>query len=75
MLLFVDDDLRETALALAGIEAYLVRTLGALEEPELRRGEVSAIARDPEVLDQVDHMSATLESLRRRLAKLASRMR
>jgi hypothetical protein len=75
LLLFVDDDLRETALALSRIEAYLTRTLGVLESRELRREHVRAVAQDGQVLEQVDLLSETLESLRRRLAKLASTMR
>lgn len=75
MLLFVDDDLRETGLAMCRIEDYLVRTLGLLEQPQLRRAEVIALAGDAHVLDHLDQLNETVESLRRRLAKLASRMR
>ena len=75
MLLFVDDDLRETGLAMCRIEDYLVRTLGLLEQPQLRRAEVQAIAGDQDVLEHLDQLNETVESLRRRLAKLAGRMR
>ena len=75
MMLFVDDDLRETALALGRIETYLVRTLQTLERPDVRRVDVSEIAADTSVLDHLDLLNETVESLRRRLNRLASRMR
>lgn len=75
LILFIDDDLRETALALHHIEGYLLQTLGLLERPRLTRAEVQAVAGDEAVLEQVDHMVETLESLRRRLARLAGSLR
>jgi hypothetical protein len=75
MLLFVDDDLRETGIAMGRIEGFLVRTLGLLEQPTLRRADVQALAGDHEVLDHLDQLNETIESLRRRLARLAARMR
>lgn len=75
MLLFVDDDLRETALALQNIESYLVRAHEVLTRESLRRADVLAVAADGQVLAHVDQLGETLESLRRRLAKLAGRMK
>jgi hypothetical protein len=75
LLLFVDDDLRETALAIHHIEAFLLRTLGLLETEDLRREHVREVAGDTSVLDHVDQLNETLESLRRRLARLAARMK
>lgn len=75
LLLFVDDDLRETALAIHKIEAFLLRALGLLESQTLRREHVHEVASDTSVLDHVDLLNETLESLRRRLAKLAARMK
>lgn len=75
LLLFVDDDLRETALAITRIESYLVRTLGVLESRQLRREQVMALANDAGVLDHLDLLNETIESLRRRLAKLCAAMR
>ncbi len=75
LLLFVDDDLRETALAIHRIEQFLLRALGLLEAPKLRREDVQAVATDTNVLDHLDMLNETLESLRRRLAKLSARMR
>ncbi len=75
LLLFIDDDLRETALSMTRIEDYLVRTLGLLEETEIRRETVQDLARDTDVLDQLDLLNETIESLRRRMAKLAARLK
>ncbi len=74
LMLFIDDDLRETGLALARIEQFLVRTLGVLERPDVTRRDVHALAADQEVLDHLDVLNETLESLRRRLARLAARL-
>lgn len=75
LMLFVDDDLRETALAMTRIEGYLTRTLDALESQGLRRQDVQALASDVDVLDHLDQLNETLESLRRRLAKMAGEMK
>ena len=75
LLLFVDDDLRETGLALKRIEGYLTRTLSTLESPTVRREQVHELASEQQVLDHVDLLTETLEQLRRRLAKLASNMK
>ena len=75
LLLFIDDDMRETALAMRRIEAYLHETLALLEAPKLTRDQVQALASDTDVLDHVDMLNETLESLRRRMARLAGRLR
>jgi len=74
LLLFVDDDIRETALAMTRIEDYLTHTMHTLDQPGLRREHVLALAGDRHVLDHLDRLSETLESLRRRLAKLSASM-
>ena len=75
LILFVDDDLRETGLALQRIEGYLTRTLQTLESPDVRRVDVHELATEQQVLAHVDLLCETLEQLRRRLARLASRMK
>lgn len=75
LLLFIDDDLRETALSLTQIESYLVQTLGLLEAREITKREVHALASNAEVLDHLDSLHETLESLRRRLSRLAAGLR
>ena len=75
LLLFIDDDMRETALAMSRIESFLHDTLRLLEAPKLTRAEVHDLASDREVLDHVDMLNETLESLRRRMARLASKLK
>jgi len=75
LLLFIDDDLRETALAISNIEAYLISTLAMLERDELTRDQVHELASDTDILEHVDLLNETLESLRRRMARLASNLR
>lgn len=71
LLLFIDDDLRETALAMERIEKYLLSTLGVLDGESLDRGEIYSLATDKTVLEQVDMLNETLESLRQRMVRLA----
>jgi hypothetical protein len=72
LLLFIDDDLRETALSMERIERYLVSTLDMLEGDNLERAQVQALATDEDVLDQLDALNENLENLRRRVARLAA---
>lgn len=71
LLLFIDDDLRETALSMERIERYLLSTLEMLEGDTLDRQAIHALATDASVLDHIDLLNETLESLRRRMARLA----
>jgi hypothetical protein len=71
LLLFIDDDLRESALSMERIERYLVATLDMLEGDRLEPAHVEALAGNEEVLDQIDALNESLESLRRRVARLA----
>ena len=75
LILFIDDDLRETALAVAGIEGYLVNTLKMLEQERLNRADVHTLATDTIVLEQLDLLTETLESLRRRMVRLSGKLR
>ncbi len=75
LLMFIDDDLRETALAISNIEAYLISTLAMLEREQLTRSQVHALASDTDILDHVDLLNETLESLRRRMARLAGNLK
>jgi len=72
LLLFIDDDLRETALSMERIERYLISTLDMLESQVLERTQVEALATDEEVLEQLDTLNENLENLRRRVARLAA---
>jgi hypothetical protein len=72
LLLFIDDDLRETALSMERIERYLLSTLDMLEGDVLVRAQIEQLATDAEVLEQIDLLNENLESLRRRVARLAA---
>jgi hypothetical protein len=75
LVLFIDDDLRETGMALGKVEGYLVEILKLIEKPRLTREDVHALASDTQVLDNVDMLAETLETLRGRLARLAASLR
>ncbi|MBZ5714034.1 hypothetical protein [Nannocystis pusilla] len=75
LVLFIDDDLRETGMALGHVEAYLVEILRMLEGPRIKREDVHALASDTRVLDHVDMLVENLETLRRRLTRLATSLR
>ena len=75
LLLFIDDDLRESALALSRVEAYLVDTVALLENQDATRRQVAAMAEDMAVLEEVDQLTETLENMRRRMARLAATLR
>jgi hypothetical protein len=75
LLLFIDDDLRETALSLTRIEDYLGGALETLADPQVRREHILSLASDVAVLGHLDQLSETLESLRRRLGRLSSSMK
>ena len=72
LLMFIDDDLRETALSMERIERYLVSTLDLLESDRLLPAQVQRLATDDEVLEHIDQLNDGLESLRRRVSRLAS---
>lgn len=75
LLLFIDDDLRETALSLTRIEDFLGGALETLADPQVRREHILSLASDVAVLGHLDQLSETLESLRRRLGRLSSSMK
>jgi len=70
--LLVDDDLRETAHALNGIEGFLVKALNALDRENLLPEEVESLATDFTVHREMEYLEDTLGSLKRRLQVIAS---
>jgi hypothetical protein len=65
LILFLADDLRECALAVGGIESFLVRAQRVLEDPELDVAALRAIVDDRQVGERFDLLSDALGSLRR----------
>jgi hypothetical protein len=74
LLLFLDDDLRETATALGGIETFLVQAQELIEKEDVTASELRALAADLGVDGQLDSLGETLTSLRRRMCQVADRM-
>ena len=68
LILFLSDDLRECALAVGGIEAFLLRAQELLEKPELGAAELRDIVDDRQVLERFDLLADALSSLRRSMA-------
>jgi hypothetical protein len=74
LLLFVDDDLRETASALGGIERYLVTAQDLIEREDVTPTELRSLAGDVGVDGQVEFLGEALTSLRRRLHQIADKL-
>lgn len=70
LILFLSDDLRECALAVGGIEAFLLRAQRVLEQPDLGRAELRAIVDDQRVLERFELLADALGSLRRSMAAI-----
>ncbi len=75
LLLLIDDDLRQTAGALSGIDQFLEKALALIGKPDLSRSELSLLAGDDEVHDRIDALSENLASLRRRMGQIAASLK
>jgi hypothetical protein len=65
LILFLGDDLRESALAVGGIEAFLVRAQQLLENPDVDPRDLKSLVDDDEVIERFDLLWDALQSLRR----------
>lgn len=74
-LLLIDDDLRETALALGAVEKFLGDALGLLEDEQVTAADLARLAAGGDALDQLDTLAETLTTLRRRLLAIASNIK
>ncbi len=70
LLYFVGDDLREAALAVGGIEAFLVQVEELLAKPRFTASDVEQLNRYVEVAQRVEHLGDSLDSLCRSLFRL-----
>jgi hypothetical protein len=68
LILFLADDLRESALAVGGIEAFVLRAQQILENPALTPAELRALVEDDQVVERMDLLWDALTSLRRSMA-------
>jgi hypothetical protein len=82
LLLFLDDDVRESAKALGRVEAYLGRTLALLDDGAVSPDKLDALADkldgladEQAIFDDLHTLVDTLGSLRARLGKVASTLR
>jgi hypothetical protein len=74
-LLLIDDDLRETALAINTLEDFLRRALELLEDERVTAPDLARLAAEGETLDRLDGLAESVTSLRRRLIAIASQMK
>lgn len=72
MILFLGDDLRESALAVGGIEAFLLRAQQVLEKPDLTVDELRELLEDDRVIERMDLLSDAISSLRRSIGIIQS---
>jgi hypothetical protein len=71
LLLLLDDDLRETALALGSIEGFLAAALELIERADVTAEELARLAGDADILERLDTLGDALASLRRRMVTAA----
>jgi hypothetical protein len=72
LVLLVEDDLRETALALGQIEQYLGAAMTLLEQPELDGDQIATMASDARVSWRLDALADNITNLRHRMASIAT---
>lgn len=75
LLLFLDDDVRESGKSLVRVEKYLGRALALLDAPTVAADELHELAREQAIFDDLHALVDTLASLRARLGKVASSLR
>ncbi len=75
LLLFVDDDVRQSAKALVGIEKYLQRALALIDAEAVSADELEALAGEQAIFDDLHTLVDTLGSLRAQMSKVASALR
>ncbi len=75
LLLLIDDDLRETALAMSGIDGFLGEALRVLDDEEVRPHELLRLCADDRVMERMDALAEALTTLRRRFGALAATIR
>jgi hypothetical protein len=70
LILFLSDDLRESALAVGAIESFLVRAQRALEKHDLTTEELHALAGDKDIDERIELLEDALTSLRRSMKQI-----
>lgn len=75
LLLFLDDDVRESGKSLVRVEKYVARVLALLDAPTVTADELQELSREQAIFDDLHGLVDTLASLRARLGKVASSLR
>jgi hypothetical protein len=75
LLLFLDDDVRESGKALVRIEKYLGRALALLDAKSVSPDELESLADEQAIFDDLHTLVDTLGSLRKRMGKVASSLK
>jgi hypothetical protein len=75
LLLFLDDDVRESAKALVRVERYLGRALALLDDDAVSADKLEALGGEQAIFDDLHTLVDTLGSLRGRMGKVASTLR
>jgi hypothetical protein len=65
LVLFLGDDLRESALAMGGIESFMLRAQQVLENPDLSPEELQRLLDEGDVAERMELLWDALSSLRR----------
>jgi hypothetical protein len=75
LLLFLDDDVRESAKAMVRVERYLGKALALLDAEQVDAAQLDALAGEQAIFDDLHTLVDTLGSLRARMGKVASTLR
>lgn len=75
LVLFLGDDLRESAMAMGGIEAFLLHARVLLEKTDLTHGDLEILLAKDDVAARIDLLSDALSSLRRSVGLIHDRLK
>ncbi len=75
LLLFLDDDVRESSKAIARVEKYLSRALALIDADAVSADELEALSDEQAIFDDLHTLVDTLGSLRKRMGKVASSLK
>ena len=73
--LFLDDDLRESAIAVGGIEAFLLEAKRVLEKPDLAPDELRRLVESSRIADRIALLEDALGSLFRSMSLICATLK
>jgi hypothetical protein len=74
LLIFLDDDVRESSKALGRVGKYLERALALLDAKEVKSESLASLADEQAIFDDLHTLVDTLGSLRARMNKVAAQL-